>query len=335
MDDQPRPSTQKTDPLEAWLAALRLGEPLSDRALALVPLYADGGGRTVQYRTLAAAIALGEVIVTEAAQAAVPTLQVINKGELPVLILDGEEVVGGRQNRVVNTTLLVPARSTFDLPVSCVEHGRWHEMQPMFDAGETAYPRLRSQKLEQVAASYAARGAPVADQAAVWDEVADRHRRVGSRSATGAMRDAYAERQDDLTHAEEQLRCPDDDPVGVLALVSGRAACADIFDQAETLRGYWPRLVRSYALEAIGEALAPPALASARRLLQRPLKAQRTAFPSPGLGQDVRISGNGVLGAALLYEDVAVHTAIFRRRRKAMSSPSIRRPSQRARWYQQ
>jgi hypothetical protein len=141
MDTRQQPSTQKTDPLQAWLAALRLGEPLSDRALALVPVYADGGHRTLRYRTL------GEVIVSEAAQAAVPTLQLINKGELPVLILDGEEMVGGRQNRVVNTTLLVPARSAFDLPVSCVEHGRWHELRPMFDAGETAYPRLRSQKL--------------------------------------------------------------------------------------------------------------------------------------------------------------------------------------------
>lgn len=72
----------------------------------------------MQYRTLAAAIALGEVTVTEAAQAAAPTLQLINKGEFVVLILDGEEVVGGRQNRVVNTTLLVPTRSTCDVPVS-------------------------------------------------------------------------------------------------------------------------------------------------------------------------------------------------------------------------
>ncbi|MCC6630143.1 MAG: hypothetical protein IT340_22410 [Chloroflexi bacterium] len=335
MDDRQQPFTQKTDLLDAWLAALRLGDPISDRALALVPLYADGRSRTVPYRTLAAAIALGEVIVTESAQATVSTLQLINKGELPVLILDGEEVVGGRQNRVVNTTLLVPACSSFDLPMSCVEHGRWHELQPVFDAGETAYPRLRSQKHEQVAASYAARGAPVADQAAVWDEVADRHRRIGSRSDTGAMRDAYAERQEDLTRAQQQLRSPDDGPVGVLALVSGRAACADIFDQTDTLAVYWTRLVRSYALEALGAEPATPSLDSALRLLQRPFMAQRTAFPSPGLGQDVRISGNGVVGAALVCEGVAIHTALFRHRRSDTNDPSTRRPSQRTRRFAQ
>ncbi len=118
--------------------------------------------------------------------------------------------------------------------------------------------------------------------------------------------------------AEELLRCPDDRPVGVLAVVSGRAAYADIFDQAETLCGYWRRLVRSYALEAVGEAPAPPSPDSARRLLQRPLKARRTAFPSRGFGQDVRVSGNG--------------TALFRHSRNDMNGPSIRCPSQRARW---
>lgn len=195
----------------------------------------------------------------------------------------------------MNTSLLVPAAGDFELPVSCVEHGRWRESGRDFGAGEAAYPRLRGQKAEQVNASYAARGVPVADQGAVCAEVADRHRRVGARSDTGAMKGAYAEREPDLLRAQEHFRCPADGPVGVIALVGGRAACADIFDRAETLRAFWPRLVRSYALEAIGARSAPPSLDSARRLLHRPLKAGRDAFPSPGLGQDVRISGNGVV----------------------------------------
>lgn len=314
--DQQQLYAQALDPVVAWLAALRLGEPIVDetQALGLVPLYPTTDVRIVKYRTLPHAIELGEVLVQEVAGGAtVPTLQVVNKGACPVLLLDGEEVVGGLQNRVVNTTLLVPAHSTFDLPVTCVERGRWSNLQATFHAGETAYPRLRRQKVEQVAASYATQGAPVAEQTAVWDEVAERHRRIGSHSQTGAMRDAYSARQNDLQRAEERLRCPDDGPVGVLALIGGRSACADIFDQPDTLRHYWPRLVRSYALDAIGETPRPPSLESARRLLRRPFKAERTAFPSLGLGQDVRISGNGVVGAALLHNGVAVHTSLFRR----------------------
>jgi len=47
-------------------------------------------------------------------------LQVINSGEVPVLLIDGVEIVGGRQNRVVNTTVLVPAQSAFELVFTCV-----------------------------------------------------------------------------------------------------------------------------------------------------------------------------------------------------------------------
>lgn len=113
--------------------------------------------------------------VTERRSPTVRTLKLINTSALPVLILDGEELVGGWQNRIVTTTLLVPARTTFDLPVSCVEAQRWHAVQPEEDApgrhettiriltgrkhtgesafwtGETAYPSLRSLKLKQVA----------------------------------------------------------------------------------------------------------------------------------------------------------------------------------------
>jgi hypothetical protein len=317
--------------LDSWLGPLRLGEPLSEQALALVPVYTERQPTAPRYRPLEQAIAAGDVAITEAPHATVPTLQVQNRSVLPVLILDGEEVVGGRQNRVINTTLLVPTNTIFPLPVSCVEHGRWHEARPVFDAGETAYPGLRRQKVQQVAASYAARGMPMADQSAVWGEIADRHRRIGSHSPTGAMRDAYVERAHDLARAEEVLRCPEDGPVGVVALVGGRAICADIFDSGQTLRTYWTRLVRSYALEALGAAPTPPSRDSAQRLLHRPLRARRTAFRSPGLGLDVRISGDGIVGAALVHEDAVVHTALFRSRADNASGPGISRPSARAR----
>src|SRR6185437_11391212 len=110
----------------------------------------------------------------------------VNRGSLPVLILDGEEVVGGLQNRVVNTTLLVPPKTTFNLPVSCIEHGRWHAEQATFDSGEAVYPSLRRQKIEQVSASFYVSARPVADQAAVWAEVDSRHHQTGTRSATAA-----------------------------------------------------------------------------------------------------------------------------------------------------
>ncbi|MCS6803069.1 MAG: DUF6569 family protein [Chloroflexota bacterium] len=299
--------------LAAWLNGLQFGTPLAHKGLTLVPLYSPEPGETARYQTLAEAIAAGLVTVSEAKAARVPTLALTNRGPLPVFILDGEELVGGLQNRIVNTTLLVPARSTFTLPVSCVERGRWRETRPVFEPGETAYPRLRRGKFDHVTASYALRGQPIADQGEVWADIAERQHRLGARSATNAMRDSYVAREAEVRNAQEQLRCPEDGPVGVAALVGGKALCADIFDHSATLKAYWNRLVRSYALEALEAQPAEPSPDAVRQLLQRALTAEHLVFASPGLGHDVRLNGNDLVGAALIWDDVVVHTALFAR----------------------
>jgi hypothetical protein len=313
-----------------WLAHLTLGPMLSSGALSLVPVYSDHHKKVAEYRTLSEAIVLGELLVTEQSTATVNTLRVVNKGLLPVLILDGEEVVGGLQNRVVNTTLLIPAETGFDLPVSCIEHGRWHDSDTAFHAGEAVHPALRRQKSAQVTASLRTADVPLANQQAIWSEVDARHRAMGTSSATAALRDAYVQRANDLDHVLSGLAYPSDEPVGVVALVEGRAECADLFDRPETLRAYWNRLVRSYALEALDSTPRKPSVNSAARLLRRPGGASLTPFASLGIGTDVRIVGNGVVGAALVHGQTVVHTGIFRHRERGRDS-ELQGPRARAR----
>ena len=228
-------NARATDPahtLTNWLESIHVGEPQLLDALALLPLRADCPPPPFNYLTLSAAYAEDQVVVSEKPSASVPTLLIINRAELPILILDGEEIVGGRQNRVVNTTLLVPARSTFQLDVTCVEHGRWDPVaEETFAPGETLYPTLTQQKAAQVAASLSSSGVPHADQSAVWDEIAAAHRRRGMQSSTQAVHDVYLGRSEMLRRAEEALRYPADDPVGVVTVVNGRAMCAGIFDR--------------------------------------------------------------------------------------------------------
>src|SRR4030081_857125 len=176
------PTADAAQLLSTWLTSLHISEPQVMDALALVPLHADSPPPPFSYLTLAEAHARGQVVVSEKPHASVPTLLVINGSAMPILILDGEEIVGGRQNRVVNTTLLVPARSPFELDVPCVEHGRWHPAAcETFVPGETVYPTLRQQKAVQVAESLTASGLPHVDQSAVWDEISATHRRRGTR----------------------------------------------------------------------------------------------------------------------------------------------------------
>ena len=304
-------------------------------ALAVVPLHSNSPSPEFNYLTLPEAHATGQVVVSEKPSATVPTLLVINRAGLPILILDGEEIVGGRQNRVVNTTLLVPAHSTFELDVTCVEQGRWHPgLDETFAPGETVYPMLQQHKAAQVAASLSASGVPHADQSAVWDQIATTHQRRGTQSSTQAMHDVYVERGEALRRAEDVLRYPAEEPLGVVAVVSGRALCADIFDRPTTLRTYWSSLVRSYALEAESSTAAagpdPDVHASAMRVLASAAAASKRVFPSRGLGRDVRLIARDILGAALVHHQSAVHTALF-----ACNEPcdgtSVSRPSARVR----
>lgn len=332
----PNTATTPDAALGDWIASLRAGLVQSCGALHLVALHAPGKAAPAPgYRTLAQAVAGGEAIVTEAASAEVPTLQIVNKGGLPILVLDGEEVVGGRQNRVVNSSLLVPPRCAFPLPVSCVEQGRWHQQAAAFAPGEAAFPTLRAAKAQHVSVAYARSGAPSADQGAVWHEISELQAREATASGTRAMRDTYVQRGELLAEAERSLT-PADGAVGVVAVAGGHAFCADVFEHPATLIAYWGRLVRSYALEAASASLssgsAGGAASAAQRLLERAVRADRTPFPSPGLGHDVRLAAPRVVGAGLIYGTAAVHTALFRRRSADPTSPvpNFSRPSRRA-----
>ncbi len=92
-----------------------------------------------------------------------------NPTDANVLLYDGEELLGAKQNRILNVTVLVAARSTTPIPVSCVEEGRWSRRSASFaSAPHAAHPELRRRKAQRLAAEPLARGVA---QSEVWDEV--------------------------------------------------------------------------------------------------------------------------------------------------------------------
>jgi hypothetical protein len=167
--------------------------------------------------------------------------------------------------------------------VSCVEQGPWHDVGPASAAGEAVYPGLRAKKVEDVARSYGVMGASPADQGRVWQEIAGRQSRMGTRSATQAMRDTYEQRAAHLASMLKRLPCSDDGPIGVVALVASRARCADIFDRPETLASYWPRLVRSYAMEVLDQPPIRPSIDSAGAPAQPARRRARPPFARSAL----------------------------------------------------
>jgi hypothetical protein len=127
------------------LATILTGEPVTHGALAVIPLLAPNLDDP-DWLTLEEA---GEgARITEVSEAgSVPFLRVANGADEPLLLLDGEELIGAKQNRILNTTVLVGAHTEVTIPVSCVEQGRWGYRGRQFRPGDASY-RTRHAKLD-------------------------------------------------------------------------------------------------------------------------------------------------------------------------------------------
>jgi ARG and Rhodanese-Phosphatase-superfamily-associated Protein domain len=180
--------------IEHALAGITVGPEVIVERLVMFPLLGPSA-KTLDYITLDEAIGENASEITEvSAQGVVPELRVVNRGPKPTLIIDGEELVGAKQNRVVNLTILVAAKSELVIPVSCVEAGRWHAKSRRFTAApQTQYAMGRAKRMAQVSRSIAYSGERMSDQSAVWADIADKAARLKSVSATSAMEQMFTD----------------------------------------------------------------------------------------------------------------------------------------------
>ncbi len=239
----------------AGLKAVTPGEPMTSAGLTMVPLL-DGRDSHASYLTLDEAIGTGSFKVTEVSESgSVPELLVLNDLAKPVLIVDGEELVGAKQNRIVNLTILVPANSRIHLPVSCVEAGRWHHRSQHFGTAPRAhYASGRAMKARAVTDSYRSVGRPVSDQGAIWDDIARKSERLAACSDTAAMDVMYDRSAVELQRLEAHFE-PAAGQVGAVFLIAGAPIGLDVFDCPATWQRLAPKLIASYGLDAVDRGI--------------------------------------------------------------------------------
>ena len=339
--------------LKRYLGSLRVGPPITHENLTLFPV-TDGHSQALTYLLLEEAMATGKFQVTELGVGTVPELRLVNRTGRMVFLMDGEALVGAKQNRTLNTSILAAAKSNFDIPVSCVEQGRWTFASREMRRGSITYPILRKIKHGSVYESLRFSGSYRSDQGSIWKSVRGKLASMKVGSATAYMEEVYSAHETSIADFTGNLVYPAG-ACGVIAAIEGRIICADLFDSASTLEKLWSRLVSSYAMDALetswvrrhasAEASAepteesaaadgadPPAVTEqqAAELLRIPEDAEIESFPSPGLGENVRFRHPRCSGHALIYEDQAVHAALFGpEERPAAPRGPIRRPSQR------
>jgi hypothetical protein len=158
--------------IKDYIDRIEIGAEQSYKNLAVFPVVSDYV-IPFDYLTLDEALKEDLIEVVEIDKGgSVPELRVINKSDKMVLILDGEELVGAKQNRIVNTTILIPEMETVVIPVSCVEEGRWSYDTERFHSEERIMaPMMRAAKVSQVNFSLRQSGDFRSDQGAIWNEI--------------------------------------------------------------------------------------------------------------------------------------------------------------------
>ncbi len=274
----------------------RILAPITHGDLTIFPVVAEAVHDTSGFLTLDEGMRSGQVVVTEVGKIAgmmrrrptpqyrpvggaeVNRLVLVNNSKLPLILLAGEVVTGGKQDRVVGKDRIVPAESDpVDLSVFCVEHGRWVESSDKFDthASVMVQPSVRKKVMAEK------------EQQQVWNEVASSKSAMAARAAAPSPSDpgsgsgggysaglarsldsttSYAKvrenpmiqqqvdsivapMQKSYESVAKQLR--EQNAVGVVVAVKGHIIWADIFASNALLTKYWPKLLQSYAAEAL------------------------------------------------------------------------------------
>jgi len=317
-----------------FLSRIRVGAPRRRAGLTLFPLIADPRGG-LPLRSLEEAFERGDLRVTEAgSEGRVPELLVENAGDLPVLILDGEELEGGRQNRVLNVSVLLAPRMRVSVPVSCVEAGRWAYRRSDFIPSGHLMPReARAEKGASVGERLRARQEYTSDQRCVWDEVDRLARELRTApSRTSAMKDLLDGALDGAAAGAEPDP-PEEGETGVLVLRDGQVLGLEAVGRCDLWRRVREKVLRSWLIEEeapgggrgrgrrpAGEEGAGGEGAErerAERFLEDCGRLPFEAYPSPGLGIHCRFEGGGVQGSSLIYADDTLHLLHFARPARA------------------
>jgi hypothetical protein len=305
-----------TDPVASYLSGLRMGPPQSRDNLTLIPLVA-GPDAPVEYLTLDEALKQGFVEISEVSEGGkVQQIKVVNRSRAKVLILDGEELVGAKQNRISNASFVIPEEAEKLIPVSCIEEGRWNYSSRSFSSTDSIFAAYgRRAKLQDTTSILRVKREFSSNQVKVWDTVKRYLGMSGTDSSTGSFVDYHEKKRADLEELISGFE-PDPDQVGVMVLINGRLQGLDAFGKRITWRSVFPKLLRSYAMDAIVRTAVEPASGaggsmSPETFLREVAAAPREVFDSVGEGKDFRIETDSVIGAALVVNDAILHLTAF------------------------
>ena len=296
------------------LPKIRVGDPVRHEALSAFPLFTEASVG-VEYQLSDVALADESLLVEEVTEGgSVPDLLVENKGDMRVLFLEGEELVGAKQNRVLNTSVLVAAHSRIKIPVSCVEQGRWgYKTRYFASSGSQSPTKLRRALKSSVSQSIKQKMGYRSDQGEIWKQVACLHDSHGVKSDSAAMSDAFDSYGDRIEAYREKLQYVEG-ASGVAVAIGDKVVAVDLFDKPATCNKVWDRLLSGVVFDALeaGKTDRHASVADVERLVATADDLPWEQSEAVGEGEEYRAeSRQGDHASALALQATVVHGSVI------------------------
>ena len=297
---------------------ISVGRPITRLGISFFPLYLHGHDLPPITSGAKAGLQINEL-----QRATVQSLVVHNPMKTPILIVEGEQLDGGKQNRIVNASVLVGPDSTVEIPVSCVEAGRWGQDREYKHADAFSAPRIRHQTQASVTEAVSNQGGRLSDQGLVWAAVDDTLNDLRLRSATQDALEAGRIYEQDYERHKARKDLTDKGPLRRqcgLAISHGYWVTEiQLFGSPHLLATHWKAIIGSQLL-AQPRDYGSPSSSRVLRVLARFATSPVKAVDGIGMGRELRVMDEEGFGQALTLDGTIVHASYYTRREEMQSS---------------
>ncbi len=279
----------------------RIDRPLFLRNLQLHPLLIESP-EECRLRAIGSLLGEKRIQIEELDAPVINKIDINNLGDDSLLLIDGEEITGAMQNRIVSASTFIPARTRKTISVVCVEEGRWRQAG-RFTTGFCSYPRIRSILLGSKSDRER--------QEHVWNEITRKLTSTRINSVTSSMHDIFKGLDDELDRYFEDFKALNGNTAGFIAVAGNRILGADLFANQAVFRQFEHRLIRGYAMEAYEltrNQSGTPDTGCFFTVITKALEPRRTDRKAR-----IRFSEQGIAGQAIFHRGTLLHLSAFPR----------------------
>jgi hypothetical protein len=307
------------------------GEPDVSGPIVVYPVF--GPAPVQEYTSMSRALPLGFTVKEQPGGGSVRDVIVSNPTRFAVMIYEGEEVIGGQQNRTFDKSVLVGPGETLTVPVSCVEAGRWdgsRNREAFTPSPQAAIPELRRRKARAAHRARVSGMEERANQSEVWESVALHSASLGVHSPTGASSDAFDTHRDRIRARASEIKLREGQ-IGMVFQVGGRIETLDLVSRPDVFADLHAPLVQGYCLDSLGRDSSPQVDGTryADRFLRKVAGNRIFENDGIGLGRGFRFENDRAVGTGLISGEELIQLSVFTNRPEDESTAS--RPTRRTR----